>query len=152
MLWWAASDLNMLQANGFSLLYQNTFWGFRLFLWGGALIDSVFVFAFAAGMSWGWKRLSSATDKERFWKSVSATATFFLIANSYLLRQEYKCFDCMHAFGFPLFFYEEGGFLGLKIFLWRGVVVDLFFLLVIAAGISWGWKRFYLRRHKQIAA
>ncbi len=77
IVWWEQSYLNMLQANGFSLLNQDTFGGFRIFLWGGAVIDLVFVFAFAAGMSWGWKRLSSATDKERFWKVFLLQQLFF---------------------------------------------------------------------------
>ncbi len=36
----------------------------------------------------------------------------------------FSCDDCVIRFGFPFYFYEKGGFISIKQFIWSGFFVD----------------------------
>jgi hypothetical protein len=52
-----------------------------------------------------------------------------------------SCCDFIRAYGFPLAFFIEGGFAGIKKFILSGFVVDLVVLVAFAGAVSWTWKR-----------
>jgi hypothetical protein len=79
-------------------------------------------------------------DRAKYWKSILAVGAIFMVANLFLLRQEFSCFDCIHTYGFPLPVFAVGGF-GIRRFLWVGLVGDLLVLFGFAAVVSWIWRR-----------
>jgi hypothetical protein len=81
------------------------------------------------------------SGKSRYLKSLLLTAFIFMVFNAALLWREAKYFDFLHGYGFPTAFYVTGGFLGIKQFLWYGLVIDLAALLLFAQLTSRMWKR-----------
>lgn len=47
------------------------------------------------------------------------------------------CPDCSVSFGFPFYLYETGGFFGLTIILWKGLIANV--VIALCASICTGW-------------
>jgi hypothetical protein len=64
---------------------------------------------------------------------------------SYLNNTNFTCDDCGWSFGFPLPFYQEGGFISFKEILWTGLIINilvgLIFSFVIGLIFSFAWSK-----------
>lgn len=78
----------------------------------------------------------------------------FIIRNyrEYSLEIMINCADCGRGFGFPFYFYQEGGLVPIKKILWLGLVGDLAFAIIFSLTIglicNFIWSKFSSQKLK----
>jgi hypothetical protein len=81
------------------------------------------------------------TNKLRYLISLVVSLAVLGGINAVLLWRIPNCCDFMYRYGFPLPFFVKGGFGGIRVFIWPGLIADILVLVVLAAVMSWLWHR-----------
>lgn len=78
----------------------------------------------------------------------------FIMRNyrEYSLEIMINCADCGRFFGYPFYFYQEGGLVPIKKILWLGLVADLVFVIIFSFVIglfaNYFWSKFTSKQLK----
>lgn len=126
---------------GFSLMaIVNTamYCGFAAVVW------SVFsLFARGAGTR---RRIGA---KDRYGLSVLLAACALGVANNLQFMHGETCSDCVERYGTPFTLLLEGGFIGIRRYVWSGLIGDAFVVLVVGLVIGLVWNKLAVRYSNQ---
>lgn len=78
---------------------------------------------------------------QRYGIGLLLSAWAFAIANRVNFRYAYVCCDFVSSYGVPFTFLKQGGFVGITIYLWRGIVADALAVVLVGAVAGWIWSR-----------
>lgn len=86
---------------------------------------------------------------ERYGLSLLLSACALGVANNLNFRRATYCNDCLISYGTPFTLLKEGGFVGVRIYVWSGLIADTLIMVGIGLVIGLLWNTLALRESKQ---
>jgi hypothetical protein len=119
----------------------------------GAIAEGIIHCGFAATAWWAFRRAAHDEPEHRgrvvieiYCVALLLSACLWGIANNAHSLRRVTCCDCDWPHGIPFTFYREGGFAGDASYAWRGVIGDLFVILLFGGILGWAWN-WFSRKH-----
>jgi len=87
-----------------------------------------------------------AAMMQRYGIGLPLSAWGFAIANLVNFRYADRCCDFVNSYGVPFTFLKQGGFVGISVYLWKGIIADALAVVLVGAFAGWVWNRLCTER------
>jgi hypothetical protein len=113
-----------------------------------AIVDAAMCCGFAAVVWWVFRLFATEAGTrprivpiERYGLSMLLSACALGIANNLNLWRTTNCDDCFLPYGIPFTLYHEGGFAGIRKYVWTGIIGDILVVLAVGLAIGLVWNK-----------